>query len=729
MKFLLIFFRITALILITFDGYPQAPDWIQTARIFLLDAYQPPFKPELEFDAEKVAQTMEDMHANVARVSTMGTYATIQGIRFSTHPDQHGRDLLAEMIKACKSRGIRVLPYISTGHKLAWSMVTKDFPEYAQVSKPGGGPTRDHMYVGEDHGTVCWNTPYRKAYYDYIEHVVRDYDVCGMYFDTWFPFYFFPGKKICYCDGCRNGFREFSGLELPYNEDDKDYTTSELRTIDKYHDWYYEELVKILYEVRRIIKSYKNIPLIYNINNPDKIANEDPRVIEAMDAFLYERGSSMLERAEGISLARAMGIGVFPYIGSYNNWPRVVYNGYDFQQQIFTTVMFGGAPIIAQPYPYIWHEEYRDYVRYPFSIIEENEKIFTDVENFPYVAVIYAIDNPPEHAKGSWWWKADTRTSTLGAFAGCLYRHVQVTSAMETLLDDPAQLKKYKVLYLADIPFISAQRIENIKNYVKNGGGLIVSYATSLYDSSGVIQDHFGLQDLIQVKPADKTIELTKEIDNYQCMVGGPNDLYLLSNKRSNQFSGEWLDKLIPLWFYIPVELLKEGEVIMDIVTGDGLRSFLPGVIVTSYGKGRVLYSSSSIESLFYETNIDITGDLIQQFVSIVSGVEAPFQLDAPSTLIANMTKKDDNHYVMHLCNWTGEKFEKNDRYTYYLAPIENIHLKLQIPKGKKISLLSTFPKAEIKQSIEGNTIDIDIPRMGAYQGINLQFTDIENSK
>ncbi len=722
-----IFFRITILIFITLNGYSQAPDWIQTARIFLLDAYQPPFKPELEFDAEKIAQTMEDMHVNVARISTMGTFATIQGIRFSTHPDQGGRDLLAETIEACKSRGIRVLPYISTGHKLAWSMVTEDYPEYAQVSKPGGGPTRDHMYVGEDHGTVCWNTPYRKAYYDYIEHVVRDYDVCGMYFDTWFPFYFFPGKKICYCNGCRKGFRDFSGLELPYHEDDRDYSEIELKTIDKYHDWYYEELVQILYEVRRIIKSHKDVPLIYNINNPDKIANEDPRVIQAMDAFLYERGNSMLERAEGISLARAMGIGVFPYIGSYNNWPRVVYNGYDFQQQIFTTVMFGGAPIIAQPYPYIRNNKYRDFVSYPFSVIKENEMRFSDVENYPFVAVIYGIENPTGHAKSSWWWKADSRTSTLGAFAGCLYRHIQVTSAMETLLDDPNQLNKYKVLYLADIPYISAKRIENIKNYVKNGGGLIVSYATSLYDSSDVLQDHFGLEDLIKVKPAEQTPELMKQLDNYQCMVGGPNDLYLLSSRGSNQLSGEWEDKLIPLWFYIPIELLEGGEIIMNIVTGDGQRPFLPGVTMTSYGKGRVLYSASSIESLFYETNIDVTGDLIQQFVNIVSEVPAPYQLDAPSTLIANMTQKDDNHFVIHLCNWTGEKFENNDRYTYYLAPLDNIHLNINIPEGKKLATLSAFPENKIEQKVGGNTIEIIIPNMEAYQGFDIQFIDLEH--
>jgi hypothetical protein len=92
------------LFLCSIYSYNQAqnPDWLQTARVFLLDAYQPPFAPELEYDAEAVAETMVDMHANILRLGTMGKYATIQGVRFSTHPDQGGRDLLAESIAACK---------------------------------------------------------------------------------------------------------------------------------------------------------------------------------------------------------------------------------------------------------------------------------------------------------------------------------------------------------------------------------------------------------------------------------------------------------------------------------------------------------------------------------------------------------------------------------------------------------------------------------------------------
>jgi hypothetical protein len=181
-------------------------EWIQTARVFLIDAYQPPFAPKLEYDAGALAETMARMHANTVRIATMGKYALIPGVRFTPHPELGSRDVLAETIAACKPRGIRVVPYISTGHKLAWTMVTRDYPEYGQKTRPGGGPDRTHFFVGEDHGTVCWNTGYRQAYLDLVERVVRDYDIDGLYFDTWRASYFWPGRRVCYCDGCRNGF-------------------------------------------------------------------------------------------------------------------------------------------------------------------------------------------------------------------------------------------------------------------------------------------------------------------------------------------------------------------------------------------------------------------------------------------------------------------------------------------------------------------------------------------
>ena len=700
-------------VMLTQSAFAQHYDWLNTARVFMIDAYQPPFAPKLEFNAEKIAQTMQDMHVNVVRMSTMGKYATVQGIRYATHPDQGNRDLLAEMIAACKPRGIRVIPYISTGHKLAWSTVTQKYPDYAQRTRPGGGPQRDHMYVGEDMGAICWNTSYRQAYLDYVTHIVRDYDVSGMYFDTWRPFYFWPGKQVCYCDGCVNGFKKATGLDLPWHENDSDYTQEELKTIDKYHSWYREELMGVLYKVREIVKSYKDIPLIYNIENPNKISHEDPRIIAAMDAFLYERGESILERAEGVSLAKTLGIQVMPYVGGYDNWPRIVNNQYDVQQQIYTTMMFGGSPIISQPYPYVADKKSRRFVSDPFALMNNNEKLLGNQKNEPYVAVVYGNFDPEGHAKAGWWWKADSRSATLGAFAACLYNHVQVTSCMASLLDNPKQLAQYKVLYLADNVYLTDSQIKNVKEFVYNGGGLIASYATSLYKQDSILNTSFALGDLINVKP----IGLPTELENYQAMIGGPNDLYLLATNESKELGAQWKDKLVPAWFYEPVQVQEGGEVIMDIVTGDGERPVLPGVVLSHYGKGKVIYSATSMESLYRSNGNPELKDLISKLIATVAPAPPSFTMKAPSALVANMTYSN-NAYLLHLTNWTGNKFEKTHVMEDYIAPVENVKITFIIPDQRKIKSIKTLTGSPLTIKKSGNSVELTLPRVNAYEGI-----------
>ena len=695
-------------------------DWIQTARVFLIDAYQPPFAPELEYDAHAIAKTMVDMNANVLRFGTMGKYATIQGVRFSAHPDQGNRDLLRETIKACKPKGIKVVPYISTGHKLAWSMVTKDYPEYAQQSTPDGKPLRSHMYVGEDHGTVCWMTPYRQAYLDYVEHVVRDYDIDGIYFDAWFPNYFWQGRKLCYCHGCINGFKKATGLEIPYHENENEYTKEDERTIEKYHQWYFEEYItNVVMPVRKLVKSHKDIPLISNINNPEKMAALDVRILNAMDAFLYERGKTILERAEGVSVPRSLGLHIWPYIGVYHNWPRLAFHGINYQQQIFTNLMFGGGSVIAQPTGYVTEPEYRKYVRYPFGIIEHNENKLKGLENYPYIGVVFAYDSPEAHVKKSWnEGTTNARTSALGAFSACLYGHVQVSSISEFVLDKPNLLKKYSVLYLANIPCLSDKRIKNIRQYVKDGGCLVASYETSLYNDEGNCQRQFALEDLFKVRPLHPSGELENTINSYTTMLGGPNDLYLQTTPTGMKyFQEEWNKKLFPLWYYTPVEVLEGGEVLMDIVRGYDQKTILPAVIKAGFGKGKVIYCTSALESLYHSGGQNILHELILKFVRAVTGNPVPYKLEAPASLLGNLTISE-NRMIFHMTNWTGNKFEHPWRNEYYLAPVEDVDVILHIPKGKSIKNITTLVEANFTKEIEGQKLKLSFPEIGAYQAV-----------
>ena len=99
-------------------------DWIKNARIFIIDGYAYPLSPKIEFDAVKLAETMDDMHANVVRIATSGNFGwLIPGTEFKVHPDLANRDILAETIAASKPKGIKVVPYVSTGNTINAALI------------------------------------------------------------------------------------------------------------------------------------------------------------------------------------------------------------------------------------------------------------------------------------------------------------------------------------------------------------------------------------------------------------------------------------------------------------------------------------------------------------------------------------------------------------------------------------------------------------------------------
>jgi hypothetical protein len=201
-------------------------------------------------------------------------------------------------------------------------------------------------------------------------------------------------------------------------------------------------------------------------------------------------------------------------------------------------------------------------------------------------------------------------------------------------------------------------------------------------------------------------------------MTGGPNDLYLSPAKGNKSMAGEKLERsLYPLWFYEPVEVLEGGEVLMDIVTGPDKKPVLPGVVLSEYGKGRVIYCASALESLYQSGGQNLLGELIKKFVGLASTESFPYHLDAPDALIANLTVKGDQ-LVFHMTNWTGDKFEQPLRNAYYLAPVENVRLQLKIPENKKVKDVYTLVEGEFVKKSDGQTLELFFPRIGSYQAV-----------
>ena len=574
------------------------------------------------------------------------------------------------------------------------------------------------MFVGEDHGTVCWNTPYRQAYLDLVERVVRDYDIDGIYFDTWRSGYFWPRPR-------RVLLRRLP-QRLPQGHRAWSCPGTKTRPITRARSWPPSTATtpgtrtfwsRSSAQVRRLVKSHKNIPLIYNINNPVKMDTEDPRMLEAMDAFLYERGNSILERAEGVSLARAAGLGVWPYVGEYNNWPRVVYNGFDFQQQIFTTVMFGGAPILALPWGYVQHADNRRFVEYPVRRSQTARARVRRVQELPvrrrrvrisHAARTCAIGHVVE----------DGRTAFL---AGRFRRlPLRARAGLVRAREHPRRSGEARRLpgslpggYRAPLGGAHRQH-QAVRAGGRRTGGELRHCRCSIRPAKR--QERFGLEELFRVAPVEPTGELAETLASYRSMTGGPYDLYLAPRPRPS------LETLTPLWSFEPVKALEGGEVWRDIVTGDGLRPILPGVIVSQYGKGHVVYCASALESLFLQANNSAVGDLVRSLVAKAAPEPPPYEVDAPAALIANLTAKGDT-VVLHLTNWTGNKLERAGRERVLPGAASRTFASASpCRKESACGMCRLLVDAPYRKEQTGSTLEVLIPRVEAYQAVRVDW-------
>lgn len=143
------------------------------------------------FNAEHFAEQMAEAHieyVNVAARCNMGYsyYNTKVGKKY---PGLGDRDILDEIIKACRKRGIGITAYLNVGldHEIA-----ADHPDWLKVSRDG----RIHLDDKKDNffRIMCYNSPYKAHLLAEINEICR-YDIDGLFCDCF-------QLRECFCPVC-----------------------------------------------------------------------------------------------------------------------------------------------------------------------------------------------------------------------------------------------------------------------------------------------------------------------------------------------------------------------------------------------------------------------------------------------------------------------------------------------------------------------------------------------
>jgi hypothetical protein len=184
--------------------------WFEAAwRRAVIDMHIPDWDPAFlsRFDPDRYVEALV-----TSRAQSIVLYAHSHAGLFNyptrvgqQHAGLKGRDIVAELIERCHRRGIACVLYASVIHD-RWAA---DRHPGWRIVHPNGGP----FGQGSRHGFVCPNSPYRDYVRAWTRELAERYDCDGVRFDMTF------WTCVCHCAHCQARWHNEAGGELPRTVD------------------------------------------------------------------------------------------------------------------------------------------------------------------------------------------------------------------------------------------------------------------------------------------------------------------------------------------------------------------------------------------------------------------------------------------------------------------------------------------------------------------------------
>jgi hypothetical protein len=297
-------------------------------------------------------------------------------------------------------------------------------------------------------------------------------------------------------------------------------------------------------------------------------------------------------------------------------------------------------------------DEQKNYIKF----YHNNFDYYCDIDNIADVAILHSFATMAHNN--------DLPYQSTFLFEQSL---IQEKIPFDIIFDKQLEnLSKYKVLVLADQECLSDEKLDAIKKFVNNGGGLVASEFTSLYTEWRERKHNFGLKDILSIN------------------------------------APEWKGK-------------------------DYEEDFLKiSVQKNLIGKGRVVYIPEITPSVPKPSGVAMTSnywklplnnsELIES-VEWASGNNLSVSIAAPQTITMELTqKKDKSASILHLVN-----------FDYRDSSVQNIKVDIMVPEGKKVTHVSVLTPDgrddEILQFKEiGKKVVFTVPKLSIYDMVVIKL-------
>ena len=605
-------------------------------------------------------------------------------------------DLLGQQIEAAHRRGIRVPIYIT----VQWDYYSATrHPEWLCI-QPNGALMGTPPLEAGFYQHLCVNSPYRNFLTELIAEVMETFPVDGFFFDIVWP-------VECVCRYCRE--RMFAeGLDLSNHRDRQAFGLS---TVNGFK----EELTQF------IRKRSSECSIFYNAGHIG------PRHRTVKDAYSHFELESLPGGEWGyihfpvtVRYARTLGLDYLGHTGKFHtSWGdfHSFRNLAALRYECLRMLAHGAKCLIGDQLPPSGKMDDNVYrlIGTVYDEIERKEPWCRESQVVTEIGVL----TPEEFAGGH---LRDLPRAIRGAT-----RILEQGAHQFDVLDSASDFNRYRLLVLPDNIPVSSTLADKLKDYTRNGGSIIASFASGMdsqreaftTDLFGVILAGEGPRDLqgqlVRGKSYDRHDYCEYIVPRGDIGRGLPETEHAMYRRGMEIRAAATAEVLAPI-FASYFDRTFRHFCSHRQTPSAGLET-QPGIV----RQRRCIYFSSPIFSQYDDNSPRWCKLLVLNSVELLLP-EPLIKHDGPSSLLATVVEQPNHErWVTHLLYFVPERRSQDLDIIEDIVPLFNLNVLVKTPRPvREVHLVPEVTPLTFNQ--QASYVSFRIPRIDGHAMISLTF-------
>lgn len=626
-------------------------------------------------------------------------------------------DPFGELVTGCRKLGMVVIA--RTDPHATYDDVHEAHPDWIAVD--ADGKKRRH-WASPEMWVTCALGPYNFEFMTGVKREIMSmYRPDGIFINRW------DGSGMCYCEHCQRNFRAASGLDLPRSANPQDPAR-------RAHTLWRQERLFALWQLwdREVKKINPDSCVIPNTGGGAGSSLDMKKIGELAPTLFADR-----QARRGLSAPWANGkngkefrstMGQKPIVGIFSvgveepyRWKDSVQSDAEIRLWVTDGVANGLRPWFTKFAGVLHDERWLPVVQDLYQRYHRWEPYLRGGFPLARVGLVYSQQT-------SWFTRG--RTASDDASHGFYQALVEARIPFEMVHDrllDAAHLDSFKTLILPNIAALSDKQCDQLREFVRAGGGLVATSETSLYDEWGVQRRNFGLWDLfgaswtgrLEGPVHNSYLELRTDPAN-----GKRHPILAGLEATPRIINGVWRVLVRPRdqSYHAPLTLIPSyPDLPMEKVYARVPSTDEAGVFVRELGGGRVVYFPWDIDRTFWEVLSMDHGTLLRNAVDWAGQEERPVTVTGPGVLDVTVWAQRKSMTV-HLVNLTNPMMMKGP--LRELIPVGPQVVTVRIPEGmkvRKVHLLAAGRTVATKR--RGSFLTLTVPSILDHEVVAIDFT------